>query len=134
VQRFVLALRVLVVDDAFGVRQLVSQLLRPAGFEVALAEDGAVALGILKADPGISLVVLDLNLPGISGLAVLQQIRSDSQTSHIPVVLLTAETAPSVVKRARELGATAWVVKPPAPGHLLQVVLNSLQSAKASGT
>jgi two-component system, chemotaxis family, chemotaxis protein CheY len=129
-----LALQVLVVDDALGVRQLVAQLLRPAGFEILTAEDGAVALGVLKSHPEVALVVLDLNLPGMSGLGVLQQIRSNVLTNHIPVVLLTAETAPSIVKRARELGATAWVVKPPAPGHLLQVVLNSLQSAKASGS
>lgn len=129
-----MALQVLVVDDAPGVRQLVTQLLRPAGFEILTAEDGAVALAALKSHPNVALVVLDLNLPGMSGLAVLQQIRSNVLTSHIPVVLLTAETAPSIVKRARELGATAWVVKPPAPGHLLQVVLNSLQSAKASGS
>lgn len=129
-----MALQVLVVDDALGVRQLVTQLLRPAGFEILTAEDGAVALEALKLHPDVALVVLDLNLPGMSGLAVLQRIRSNVLTSHIPVVLLTAETAPSIVKRARELGATAWVVKPPAPGHLLQVVLNSLQSAKASGS
>lgn len=129
-----MALQVLVVDDALGVRQLVAQLLRPAGFEILTAEDGAVALGVLKSHPEVALVVLDLNLPGMSGLGVLQQIRSNVLTNHIPVVLLTAETAPSIVKRARELGATAWVVKPPAPGHLLQVVLNSLQSAKASGS
>lgn len=129
-----MALQVLVVDDALGVRQLVTQLLRPAGFEILPAEDGAVALAVLKSHPEVALVVLDLNLPGMSGLGVLQQIRSNVLTSHIPVVLLTAETAPSIVKRARELGATAWVVKPPAPGHLLQVVLNSLQSAKASGS
>lgn len=129
-----MALQILVVDDALGVRQLVTHLLKPAGFEVLTAEDGPVALAVLKAQPAIALVVLDLNLPGMSGLAVLQQVRSNVQTSHIPVVLLTAETAPSVVKRARELGATAWVVKPPAPGHLLQIVLNSLNSAKASGS
>jgi two-component system, chemotaxis family, chemotaxis protein CheY len=130
----VVTLRVLVVDDAQGVRQLVSQLLRSAGLEVLAAEDGPTGLSLLATDPLISLVVLDLNLPGMSDLAVLQQIRSDAKLSHIPVVLLTAETAPSVVKRARELGATAWVVKPPAPGHLLQVVMNSLHAAKASGT
>lgn len=125
--------QVLVVDDAVTVRNYITRLLEAAGFRVLTAEDGQRALVTLKANIDLDLVMLDFNMPGMNGLSVLQWMRAEEATREVPVVMLTTEAAPSLVKRARELGASAWLVKPPNPDQLIQTARKAIATRSTSG-
>jgi two-component system, chemotaxis family, chemotaxis protein CheY len=125
--------QVLVVDDAAGVRHHVARTLEAAGFSVVTAADGPSALLAIRDNPALTLVFLDFNMPGMNGLAVLQWIRQRPELHDLPAVMLTTESAPSLVKRARSLGASAWLVKPPKEEHLVMVAKKLAVSRGYSG-
>lgn len=83
-------------------------------------EDGAAAIDFLFAEGTYSesvgknpkVVILDLNMPKINGIDVLQKIRSDERTKHIPVVVLTSSKEDSDVKKCYEMGVNSYIVKP----------------------
>ncbi len=106
--------KVLVVDDEPTVREVVVGYLRRDGHDVAEAADGNAALELLDADPP-DLVVLDMMLPGVTGLDILRRVRA---TSDIPVIMLTARAEESDRVSGLELGADDYVVKPFSPREL----------------
>jgi CheY-like chemotaxis protein len=85
--------------------------------EVTVATSGDDALAVIRGDDGstpgaaVDLVVLDLDLPGRSGLAVLEELKMDPETRAIPVVILSASRDRAMVRRAYDLGANAYLVK-----------------------
>ncbi|PZA08671.1 MULTISPECIES: response regulator [unclassified Meiothermus] len=91
-----------------------------------LARDGQEALELLRGarsqDSLPDLILLDLNLPRLSGFDVLQAIRQDPQLSHLTVVVFTTSNAHSDVQRAYALQANAYVVKPPGLDDLLRII------------
>ena len=99
---------VLVVDDEPMVREVVERYLRRDGFAVTTAADGAEALGLI-ASGRPDMVVLDLMLPSVNGLQVLDEVR---QTSDVPVILLTARGDEGDRVLGLELGADDYVTKP----------------------
>jgi two-component system phosphate regulon response regulator PhoB len=101
-------LRVLVVDDSREARELARRALESEGFEVEEAADGGAALNSV-ADKEPDLVLLDLAMPGISGLEVLTQIR---RSGTLPVMVLSGRGEESERVLALELGADDYVVKP----------------------
>jgi two-component system, OmpR family, response regulator len=103
--------KILVVDDETDVIDMLVVNLRGAGFQVSTAEDGAAALAKARNDSP-SLIVLDLMLPGMSGLEICKVLKGDAATRHIPVIMLTAkgEEVDKVV--GLELGADDYVTKP----------------------
>ena len=105
--------RILVVDDNQDVRDLVVHILNADGFHVFAAHDGAGALSILKAN-SVDLVLLDVMMPGMSGLEVLAEIRSGSnkKTHEIPVMMITAKSSTDDIDAALALGANSYIVKP----------------------
>ena len=103
---------VLVVDDSSTMREIVSGYLNKNGFDVALATDGRDGLAQLKADPGIKLVVSDVNMPNMDGFGVISSIRSGTTNRTVPILVLTTESADHLKARARDAGATGWIVKP----------------------
>lgn len=115
--------RILVVDDDRGIRQMYRAALMLAGFEVVTAEDGLGALR--RIDEGRpDLVVLDLHMPCIDGLAVLSELRANSDTYGVPVVVVTGtdhEFAPGE--------ASALLKKPCEPEELISVIEHHLRSA-----
>jgi DNA-binding response OmpR family regulator len=122
---------VLVVDDDPDVCDLVTYKLEQSGFEVRRASDGDAALReVARQVP--DLVLLDIMMPGISGLEVLERWRSDVATAAIPVVMLTAKAQENDVERGFQLGADDYVVKPFSPRELVRrvtAVLSRRQSA-----
>jgi putative two-component system response regulator len=106
-------LRVLVVDDNQDIRDLVVHILSADGFNVFAAVDGENALAILNSNP-VNLVLLDVMMPGKSGLDVLRDIRSGSNKKirDIPVMMITAKSSTEDIDKALELGATSYIVKP----------------------
>ena len=112
---------VLVVDDDPDVCDLVTYKLEQSGFDVRRANDGDGALReVAKQVP--DLVLLDIMMPGITGLEVLQRWRADPATEAMPVILLTAKAQENDVERGFELGADDYVVKPFSPRELARRV------------
>jgi class 3 adenylate cyclase len=102
---------VLVVDDDFGNRDMLARRLAARGFEVATAEGGQEALDRLASEH-FELVLLDVMMPGISGLEVLKTIRQTEAASDLPVIMATARDASADVVEALRLGANDYVTKP----------------------
>ena len=108
---------VLVADDDDDILLLVTTRLRRDGFEVISARNGEEALALAhERQPDIA--VLDIGMPKLDGLEVLQAIRADEVLKKMRVLLLTAKAQESDVRRGYETGADAYVRKPFSPGDL----------------
>jgi DNA-binding response OmpR family regulator len=113
---------VLVVDDDPDVCDLVTFKLRKSGYEVRRATDGDEARSAVAAElPDI--VLLDVMMPGPTGLEVLEGWRSEPGTANLPVILLTALAQESDVERGFALGADDYIVKPFSPRELARRVV-----------
>ncbi|MEN0065165.1 MAG: response regulator [Myxococcota bacterium] len=115
-------IRVMVVDDSRTIRRQLGRALTKEGFEVIEAEDGEDALEKLRDGPLPDVLISDVNMPNMNGIELLEQIAETPSWSDLPVVMLTTEGDPKVVKYARKLGAKGWLVKPCRPPLLLDVV------------
>jgi two-component system, chemotaxis family, chemotaxis protein CheY len=104
--------KILVVDDSNTVRDEVSSFLKKNGLDVATAVDGKDGLSKLKADPGIKLVVSDVNMPNMDGLTMIEKIRNELGNKTVNVVMLTTESSPSMKERGKAAGVKGWIVKP----------------------
>lgn len=113
--------KILVVDDSETIRQQVAGALGPAGFAVIEAADGVIALERAFAND-ISMVILDVNMPRLGGLEVLEKLKADERTARVPVLMLTTEAQQSMIERAKKAGAAAWLVKPAKVEQLVAVV------------
>jgi len=100
--------KLLVIDDEEGIRNLLDILLRRRGYDVVLADGGRKGLELLRREhPDV--VVLDLKMPEMDGITVLQQIRS--LNSDQPVIILTGAATPGMEQQVRALGVTEFVEK-----------------------
>ncbi len=102
---------VLVVDDDADIRTVLELTLTHAGFEVIEADDGAKALEAARSrSPDV--VLLDVMMPGLDGLSVLRELRTDGRTAHLPVLMLTARAQPEDAVRGLDAGADDYITKP----------------------
>ncbi len=105
-------IKVLIVDDMATMRRIIKSLLEQLGFKnIDEAEDGAVALEKLKKGK-YDLVITDWNMPNMTGLELVQEIRKDPQLKDIPVLMVTAEAKKENVIAAIKAGVNNYVVKP----------------------
>ncbi len=118
--------KVLVADDEPDVLNLVASNLRAAGFEAIKAEDGPSALAAARAHLP-HLLVLDLMLPGMTGLEVCRILKSDPATAKIPIIMLTAKAEEVDRIVGLELGADDYVTKPFSPRELVLRVRSVLR-------
>ena len=103
---------VLVVDDSNTMREIVSGFLSKNGFDVATATDGRDGLAQLRNDPGIKLVVSDVNMPIMDGLTMAEKIRNELGNSSVRIIMLTTEDNPLMRERGKAVGVNGWIVKP----------------------
>jgi two-component system response regulator len=114
---------VLLVEDSLEDLELTQRALRNAnlGNHIQVARDGAEALDFIfcegehagrKIEDTPKLILLDLKLPKVDGLEVLQRIKDDSRTRHIPVVVLTSSKEQSDLIRSYQMGVNSYIVKP----------------------
>jgi DNA-binding response OmpR family regulator len=122
---------VLVVDDDPDVCDLVTYKLEQSGYDVRKAFDGDQAMHEVQSQLP-DLVLLDIMMPGISGLEVLERWRGDPVTARLPVILLTAKAQEADVERGFELGADDYVVKPFSPRELARRVAAVISRRQAS--
>ena len=104
--------KILVVDDSPTVRQQVEDALSGSGFELVEAADGAEGLSKLEGDSEIGLVILDVNMPRMNGLEMLDAMKQGGRNAGVHVVMLTSEGQQSLIERAKKAGARGWIVKP----------------------
>ena len=109
--------RVLVVEDDRDIADLIALYLRKAGHTVETLNSGSAALAHVRAAPP-DLVVLDLMLPGLDGIAVCQALRGDASTAAIPIIMVTAKGDEADRVAGLELGADDYVTKPFSPKEL----------------
>jgi two-component system chemotaxis response regulator CheY len=124
--------RVLIVDDSATVRQQVSQALTEAGFEVVEASDGQVGAETIDRDASISAVICDLNMPRMNGIEMLTAVKSQPRHAALPILMLTTDGQPSLIKKAKELGARGWIVKPFKPAQLVAVAHKLVSSGSSA--
>ncbi len=105
-------MKILIVDDFATMRRVIRNLLKSLGFEnFEEAEDGTKALKILNKTK-IDFVVTDWNMPNMTGIELLREIRKDSKLSHIPVLMVTAEQKREQIIAAAQAGVNGYIVKP----------------------
>ncbi len=112
---------ILTIDDSRTMRDMLKLALDDAGYRVVQAEDGLSGLAALEAHAP-DVVITDINMPGLDGFGVIERVRANPRHKGLPVLVLTTESAPEKKQRAREAGATGWIVKPFDPAKLVDVV------------
>lgn len=112
---------ILIVDDSASMRQLVTFALRGAGYDVVAAVDGQDALGKLNGTK-VDMVVTDLNMPNMDGIALIKQLRASAANKFTPVIMLTTESQEAKKQEGRQAGASGWIVKPFTPEKLIEVI------------
>jgi two-component system chemotaxis response regulator CheY len=114
--------KVLIVDDSETVRKQFGRALHGAGLEVLEACDGLEGLELIDAHRDLTAVVLDVNMPCMNGLDMLEKLRENPANASLAVIILTTEAQRSLVERARAAGARAWLIKPVKTELLLDVI------------
>ena len=116
--------RVLIVEDELALARLYVRALVAAGYRVDHAPDAASALRLLRAG-SVDLVVSDVCMPGMSGLELLNEVRT--QWPDVPVILVTAQLDADLYSRAREMGTVRYLLKPVALEKLANAVENGVK-------
>ena len=111
--------KILVIDDDTSMLALVKRQLENAGYAVLLAEDGITG-GHLALNASPDLIIVDVHMPYMSGYELVEALKADSATWHIPVIFLTSDR--HVEEHTRMLRAEAYLKKPLDTGRLLQLV------------
>jgi CheY-like chemotaxis protein len=112
---------VLVADDQEFVRELIAELLEQAGYRVLQAGDGAEAIRMIHADrPG--LVVMDVIMPVMDGLAATRKLKADPATASIPILVLTGDQAEATRENALAAGCNTYMAKPLNPMAFVSLV------------
>src|SRR5690348_15651951 len=109
---------VLVADDEPHIGRIIKMKLEQGPFRVTLAYDGREALDLLRREPNVDLVLLDLMMPHLSGLDVLAAMKEDERLHDLPSIILTAAGQEQQHHRAIELGASEFLTKPFSPKKL----------------
>ena len=117
--------RILIVDDELSVRSSLGEWFREDGFDVELAEDGEAALRAMDKGP-YDIVLLDLKMPGMDGIAVQKRVREIDPEANI--IILTAYASVQTAVEALKLGAFDYVTKPVDPDELSILVRNALRT------
>lgn len=116
-----MSLKILAIDDSRTIREMLRFALGTAGFEVHLANDGQAGIEALdQVMPDV--VITDINMPLLDGFGVLEKIRESANFKTLPVLILTTESAQDLKNRARQAGATGWIVKPFDDGKLVSAI------------
>lgn len=112
---------ILTVDDSRTMRDMLMLALKDAGYRVVQAEDGIHGLEVLQAETP-DIVITDINMPRMDGFGFIEGMRANPDHKATPVLVLTTESDAAKKQRAREAGATGWIVKPFDPAKLVDAV------------
>ena len=121
-----MAKKIMTADDSASIRQMVSFILKDAGYEVVEAVDGKDALNKLNGSK-VNMLITDLNMPNMDGLELIEHVRVKSAFKFIPIIMLTTESQIEKKQRGKAAGATGWIVKPFKPEQLIAVIKKVLR-------
>ncbi len=117
----ILTQTILTVDDSRTMRDMLRMALAEAGFNVIQAVDGVHGLEVLQtAMPDV--IVTDINMPKMDGFGLIEAVRKDCRYRKVPILVLTTESDAAKKMRAKEAGATGWIVKPFEPVKLIAAI------------
>ena len=113
--------KVLTVADSRTIRNMLLVTLNNAGFETIQAEDGIEGLEVLEGcNPDV--IVTDINMPRLDGFGLIEKVREQDRHRNLPILVLTTESSDEKKQRARNAGATGWIVKPFHPDKLAAAI------------
>jgi DNA-binding response OmpR family regulator len=124
-------MRILVVDDDTRLTQLLQMVFESRGYGVTIANDGEQALESLEQELPEA-ILLDLMLPGVSGLEVCKRIRANPRTSFIPIIVITAKYDTRTRRELMDAGANEYLVKPFRPSELIKVTRQVVTESASS--
>lgn len=123
--------KILAIDDDAGIGKLLEVELAKAGFEVTTCLDGREGLKIAKREQP-DLVMLDLDLPGLSGEAVCKELKKDDATQNIPIIMLTGKDTDADKLIGKVIGASYYIAKPFDKNDLLRKIRSCLNLSLSS--
>ena len=112
--------KILIADDSKLMHKMFDVLLRQ--FTLVHAHDGLEALQCLRDHAGIDLILLDMNMPGMSGLEFLMRVKDDPAFAHLPVLLIVSEGEEEDTVKGLHAGASAYIRKPFGSSELLEAI------------
>ena len=118
---------ILTVDDSASIRQAIKIALSGEGYAVSEAVNGQAGLDKGSAG-GFDLIVTDLNMPVMDGLAMIRELRQRPAGAGVPILFLTTESDADVKAQAKAAGATGWLTKPFDPEQMIRIVKKVLAS------
>ena len=122
--------RVLVVDDAVAIRELIAVNLELEGYDVDRAGDGEEALAVVaRRRPDV--ITLDVMMPRLDGFSTIERLRADPGTADIPVVLVTGRASPADRARGEQLQVDGYLAKPFEPAELLATIARLTGGARS---
>jgi len=104
--------KILIIDDMSTHLLLLQTILEEEGYEVAAIDNGKEAMEKIENDQNISLILLDIMMPELDGYQVLDKVKSEDKNANIPVIIVSAKTDSSSIKKALEKGAYDYITKP----------------------
>lgn len=114
--------RILVVEDDPDLMRIISYTLTSAGYEVVRAYGGEDALRKIEKPGGFDLILTDLAMPKMSGVEVIEAVKTNPDTSHIPIIAVTAYIWDGIAQSAGQVGCDGFIAKPFERTHLLEEV------------
>tara|TARA_B100000029_G_scaffold134950_1_gene129319 strand:- start:89 stop:487 length:399 start_codon:yes stop_codon:yes gene_type:complete len=117
-------MKILVVDDSKTTRVQIERTIRESlqDYEIFHAENGVEALEVLQSNPGINIILSDINMPEMDGMALAQSVRKKKELNNIEILFLTTECSKDMKTEAKRIGVCAWIPKPAKPALLLNVL------------
>ena len=115
-------MKILIVEDDLVVVRIIDLILRKHGFQSTAKYSGQEALNYLSSHQDVDLVILDIIMPGMDGIQVLERMNEKQEMRDIPVIVCTSRKDAETVQRAVSLGAAGYIVKPVNAGMLVQKV------------
>jgi two-component system, chemotaxis family, chemotaxis protein CheY len=113
---------ILTVDDSRTMRDMLKLALTDAGHTVIQAEDGIHGTEVLAQADDVDVIITDINMPRMDGYGFIDHVRKNPRFRVVPILVLTTESEPAKKQRAREAGATGWIVKPFDPVKLVAAI------------
>jgi CheY-like chemotaxis protein len=121
---------VLIIEDEADAAELFAEMMRVSGFRVLKTSSSAPAISLITAE-NPDIVLLDIMMPGVSGLDILREMRCDPTLADVPVVIVSAKGMPADIRRGMEAGASVYLTKPVGFLELKDAVERALGGASA---
>lgn len=114
--------RIMAVDDSNTMLKIISSTLRYEGFDVVTANSAEKALSILADENKFNVIITDINMAEMDGIALTSEIRSIGKYKYTPIIIVSTESSGDKREAGKKAGATGWIVKPFVPDQLVSVV------------